>query len=414
MIKKLFVLLLGVCFAFPAAVSGEAGASARFQVYDYPGACAVKITLRDEMFSQDAFTYQHGLCQASLSLAQAAFGDAEGRQSLIVPYLTDLGFHAVETCQYDVTAEDSIGTAMGWRYLDCFETPAPLVVIAVRGGYYGDEWLSNFNVGDGSVHAGFLSAARQTLSRVRDYLTATGLENEAVRFWLTGYSRGAAVANLTAALLVEEGIAFEGGTYAYTFATPRTVRGELKGLHPFIFNIVNPNDLVPMMPLAAWDYGWYGRTLYLPADRDDGALTAAYAEAFRALTGREPWADQDSNGLAEAMIQGFLTVIPSPDQYTDTYRTMLGKLVTGRPLDGAETMAAALLGINVLNSVSKAEGIEASLYTASGPDAPADAYLGLAAAVLHQHFPDCYTAWLMSLPDGGALTENALTGSPDI
>lgn len=410
MIKRSFAFFIILMLLIPAA-SGETDGGAGLEVLAYPGSCIVKLPLSDDMFSQDAFVYRHDLCQLSLSLAQAAFGDAGNRTSPIVPYLTGLGFSAIETCQYDVTEEDSIGSAMAWRSIQGPDGPVPLVAIAVRGAYYDEEWVSCFDVGYDDVHAGFLSAARQVMARARDYLAANGLTEKNARFWITGYSRGGAVANLTAAMLSEEGIASDGAVYAYTFATPRTVRGDKRGRHANIFNIVNPSDLFPMLPLEAWGFGRYGRTLYLPSSRekrsDYDALLSAYHETHRALTGTDGGdGDRGVAGLAEAVVRGMENAIPSRGQYSDAHRTVLAKLAMQRPLEGAEIVTATELGTYVLSSVAKHLGMQITLFSLLGDARQADSMRELAIALLEQHEPERYTAWIMSMPDGSALTED--------
>lgn len=54
--------------------------------------------------------------------------------------------------------------------------------------------------------------------------------------------------------------------FVYTFAAPNNTRDAARGseLYRGIFNVVSPDDVVPLLPLAAWGYGIYGTTVELP------------------------------------------------------------------------------------------------------------------------------------------------------
>ena len=93
------------------------------------------------------------------------------------------------------------------------------------------------------------------------YVHRLGLQQPTTRFLITGHSRGAAVANLLAAFLDRGSYAAgEKETcpelvpehiYAYTFATPNScsdLAERTASQYKNIFNIVNPEDVVPQLP----------------------------------------------------------------------------------------------------------------------------------------------------------------------
>ena len=96
-------------------------------------------------------------------------------------------------------------------------------------------------------------------------------------FLVTGHSLGAAVANLVAEHLNSckdtnhcPGSRTEKDIYSYTFATPKTVKNKQGSDSQNIFNILNNNDIVPLVPtniLALnWaDNGWirHGRDFHI-------------------------------------------------------------------------------------------------------------------------------------------------------
>ena len=140
------------------------------------------------------------------------------------------------------------------------------------------DWTNDYH------HAGFDIVSNRILEVLKEYINAnnSNFKNE-ICFWVTGHSRGAGVANLVGASLVDGKC---GGNrdnvYCYTFAAPNTfytpankysrdntalpgrkIEGEYKeprGIrYRCIFNIINEDDFVPKLPMK--DCGWtrYGR-----------------------------------------------------------------------------------------------------------------------------------------------------------
>lgn len=401
--KKLLALLCALLFV-PCALAEET-ARARF-----PGSLGGTIEIspawEEGWFFADASAYNHALAQASLGLALSAFGAGEGDAAQNVrDCLSSLGFEQIETAQYDVRRPDTIGTALARREIRQGGESATLVALAIRGGNYGQEWLSNFDCGvDEPWHRGFSQAAREAARRAADYVARQNIDRPV--FWIAGYSRGAAVANLTAAFLSEEGLAQDEQIFAYTFSTPRTVRGEEAKKHRNIYNIVSAADLVPQTPLAAWGYDRYGQTLYLPSSggqaADYAALLPGFQAAYQSLTGAPADAAGDAADLSlcRALVKGLATAVPTPERYAAVYQAPLGKLFTGQKLTGAERLVtlslATALGLEAAreagHSVSAAEGTER-----------AEDLLVLIKPISTQHMPEIYLAWMLSLPDGHAL-----------
>lgn len=143
--------------------------------------------------------------------------------------------------------------------------PRDAFLIAVRGTT-GDEWYSNFDFSDdpASPYAtNFLRAAEDILSHTAPFIEK---EREPL-ILLTGYSRGAACANLLALLFNRR--YSEKQVIAYTYATPATLLSTAPGANAYnIFNHINTADVVPKLPLAAWGYRRAGRDIFLPADEN--------------------------------------------------------------------------------------------------------------------------------------------------
>jgi len=161
-----------------------------------------------------------------------------------------------------------------------------VVSVAVRGTNSTiEEWSSNFNVGDttkfyytsdwkkSTNHMGFDIPASRLHTYIKQYIQSNvSLSKSNTSIWLTGHSRGAAVANILGAKFEDDGY----DTYTYTFATPNTTTAWNASSYDSIFNIVNTDDFVPYLPL--WSFKRYGKTAGL-------SVKDRYESAWEQLTG---------------------------------------------------------------------------------------------------------------------------------
>ena len=134
-----------------------------------------------------------------------------------------------------------------------------MIPVIVRGGGYESEWAGNFNVyGSQTHHEGFRIASETVYSELKDYIRNSHITGK-VNFWLTGYSRAGATANLVAAYIDDDissslcrqyNIEFnKRNVYAYTFEAPRNTKDQNTQYDKYgnIYNIINPVDLVPLV-----------------------------------------------------------------------------------------------------------------------------------------------------------------------
>lgn len=133
-------------------------------------------------------------------------------------------------------------------------------VITIRGTSDG-EWYSNFDIagesGSESLYAeNFYAATEAIYEAVKPELDK--LDNPVII--ATGYSRGAACSNLLG-LMLNEDFGME-NVYVYTFATPNTVRFDAEN-DENIFNLVNMNDFVTVMPPEVWGFDRAGTDIEL-------------------------------------------------------------------------------------------------------------------------------------------------------
>lgn len=234
----------------------------------------------DGFFEQSPSVYNAHLATMSLNAAIAATHDGgsdyENHHAPIRQLLSDIG--CPESSIYvnaDSLVEptnDSIAFALGSKelaYQNGEKTGYVLVPIAIRGGGYGREWVSNFTLGASGEAQGFSEASDKVYAELQTYLKNNGLSELAashkVKFWPVGYSRAGAVANLLALRLIEQyGSSL---VYAYPWEAPmggvkaREGSLDLSGIH----NCVNYADLVPLVAPSKMGFKRYGVDKVFPS-----------------------------------------------------------------------------------------------------------------------------------------------------
>lgn len=132
-----------------------------------------------------------------------------------------------------------------------------LVLVSIRGSQSAGDWISNFDAvtNENGLHGGFADSAYDLYNNMKEFL---GNDLSNTRFVITGFSRGAAVANILAAKLVDERIA-QSKIYAYAFACPDVGKiSESKAAnYSCIFNVADINDLVSWTPSYELSNNWY-------------------------------------------------------------------------------------------------------------------------------------------------------------
>lgn len=414
MMRRLLILLTALCL-LPAAVFADGAdgfvRSASFAIPSAWGGQYASLLLDDRWFMEDNTQYHHGLARISLAMAVSAFrGGGGAPDAAIRAFFAQLGLDrgsGPSTWDFGAAGEDSIGTAIGFRYLTCFESPVPLVAVAVCGGNYGDEWAGNFDFGLTGDHAGFSQAADQVLARLAAFEQALGLYSDRCIYWLSGFGRGGAVCNIAAAKLQGRG-----GVRCYTFASPYvTVSPDTKEAAG-VFNLVSAADVLCQMPPAAWGFARYGRDLYLPSalgsGQDYAQLLRQYDQVFSQFSGQSDTAgDRALAPMAAAAAQALRQAFSSRAAYRQQDQAALVSLFTGRS-PGAK---GSLRALSLMNAVSSAVR---PWKNHPLPPVPAQASLGAfsskeLSALYSQHDPAVYASWLLALPTGEAVERNVLS-----
>ncbi len=236
----------------------------------------------DDYFKKPATKYNQSLATMSLCLALSTYQDEDEKiydknvknvKNLFgkCGFVVDGADSTFQQKNYDIkTGTDTIACSFASKKIG----DSTLVAVAVRSGGYGAEWASNLTLGLSGDHAGFDDASSKVYEYLADYVNSRNITGK-VKFWITGFSRGGATANLLAAKLdntidSHPKITYsKDDVYAYTFATPA---GAVKSNNPHskkynnIFNIINFHDLVPLVAPSqtGWSFDRYGITKVLP------------------------------------------------------------------------------------------------------------------------------------------------------
>lgn len=295
----------------------------------------VPITWDDAWFAEDLRQYNHELACTCAVLSSLAYAESAHYQSgtsgpaYMEQALESLGFDEVRTGSYRyrsevvdqvlnvfTSKEDTVAYAVARKRIASEGATRSVIVVAVRGSY-GAEWLSNLylhderSVAEGleGYHQGYVDAADEIREAVRPMVRESHARGDAVTLVVTGHSRGGAVANLVAAMADDElagqytgeaadaedggqiGLSATDAVCAYTFASPGCTTSENARAERYdnIFNIVNPADIMPALPLTAWGYARYGVDMELPAVDDEGFTTAyeRFCSSYAQLVGED-------------------------------------------------------------------------------------------------------------------------------
>ena len=229
----------------------------------------------DDWFRAEPSQANDALALLSMQLSAAAVegtGDGFGAALLWKLGFSELGFVGFGT-------EDPDDCAYTWAKKpldDCM-----LIVIAVQSYAFDSAtkekgWKQNFIV-NGQTAEGEHFALSQAAEKVLDGIVALGRGGK-VKYWITGQSRGGALANLIAAKLPAALTgAVNAGIYAYTFEAPAVTEPALAAGadYSYIHNYVCGDDPVPRVPM--WGMVRYGVDHELKTEQTDAGIQAALA-----------------------------------------------------------------------------------------------------------------------------------------
>lgn len=247
----------------------------------------------DNYFKNSSYIYNQSLATMSLCLELSAWGssaesDYTKKMKNAQALLEEIGFTGFDHNYTDFAEEgkvgkptkDSVGSVIANKQITFGNEDYTLIAVAVRGGGYEREWASNFKIGTEGNHEGFSEARDIVIDLIENYIQEQGITGK-LKFWVTGFSRAAATANMVAGAIDNKQVDLGNCTlelsdlFAYTFETPAGVIGTEKKAAKYnnIFNIVNKNDPVPMVAPGYWGFGRYGKDRFLSTAESDGITT---------------------------------------------------------------------------------------------------------------------------------------------
>ena len=275
----------------------------------------------DALFSLSSQDFSVDFAKATLGLTISAFQDRTGKVPLqYKTYLEGAGFRDVFSFGYEEeTSKDSLAGIIGWKKVgDCI-----VIAASARGWGYQKEWGGNLELGTGERHQGFDHAAKILETQIDNYIRTHELSGK-MKLWLGGFSRAAAVANLTAADMVDSG-RFE-DVYAYLYGVPRTTKAENHGEYTSIFNICGKNDPVTQVAPQEWGYHRYGCDCFTPAmEADSGYIgLAAKADAVLSqLTGSHFRCNPQINYQLHMILEFLCELFPTGEDYVEKFQDTL-------------------------------------------------------------------------------------------
>ena len=278
-------------------------------------------------FDADARVYNHDLAKASLGLATSAFRpnpqlteEGFAADHNVRSFLEQAGFTGLRSDDYDKNPSMyTVSTVMGHQTVGEGDGAFELIAVGICGQGYDNEWESNLSIGTGKNPEGFSNAAHLVYDRVFGYISENHLRGK-IKIWLSGFSRAAAVSNITASLLSDSDIFSQETVFAYTFATPMTVRDTEPKRYGNIFNICGKMDPVPQIPFADWGYSRYGVTYFTPTMETDSDFWEKREKAdkiYKDITGISYWANPDMNSQVRVLMDCILNVCPNVEAYQE-------------------------------------------------------------------------------------------------
>lgn len=312
----------------------------------------------DGWFAQDLSQYNPELAYAASLLSAAAYYECREQIGTLdfssEEFWGKLGFNWINVTSFhyrsksldkfaNLLSGDSNGAAYvvaGKDLVTSEGSPKKLLVISICGSLsfdYVDDLLMGQDDYAENGHEGFRNAAAELALGI---LEKEGLVTDDTVIFVCGHSRGAAVANLLAVELEQilHWMDSEAKVCAYTFAAPNAAgaaRARVTECNT-IFNIINPYDLVTLVPFAEWGFDRYGKDIMLfdPESKIPEETVQEMISIAQKWDGRNLYIDySDSEHFNEAMRGIKDAVGDSPSSLTNPVNMLqfIRSLMTMKP-----------------------------------------------------------------------------------
>jgi len=189
---------------------------------------------------------------------------------------------------------DQKWTAMAHRIVRHNDEERLIVLVTVPGAYGIEGWLSNLDVGADTPeyyeltgrrhlewvnrynHKGFDVSANRIIEEIRGYMRTIDSDAQVV-LWITGFSRGGAIASIIGAYFENDPDVI---SFTYAFGNPTVTTSPTAREYQTIFNILNEDDLPFLILPEQWGFERFGTDISI-------SIHAHGQEAFRGLRGED-------------------------------------------------------------------------------------------------------------------------------
>lgn len=201
-----------------------------------------------ELFEEDAKTFNKDLSLLSFASCLTNYKQEDASNFFHrIKIDTSLKYYLPEA------TEDTYGYTMAYKRYENYD----LIAMSFRGFDYGAEWSNNLELGKTGNHNGFEARATEALTQLLFECRSFTPAPERIKIWLTGYSRGGALANMVAQkmMTLEHPVVAQEDMFVYTFEAPQGLDENNSGDYENIHNLVNSADLVTYV--APQEYGLF-------------------------------------------------------------------------------------------------------------------------------------------------------------
>lgn len=315
----------------------------------------VEISLFDEGLEYyvdywDSFEYNARLANMMCTLSEAVYNKSDIEKAYI-----SLGFKEGNFAPYDYDGGFNpykCGYYLGFK--DSETSSETICLVTVRGSSNISDWAGNLSIQtlENEKHTGFSLPADNIFLSIIEQIKDKKISTGNIKFFITGHSRGAAVANLLSVKLMENGVS-ESNIYNYNIACPDVACKHSFENYNNIFNICNRSDVVPFVPgvlASAFTspgtcWGKFGQTYYFTNfistnPLDNHSCKKAYLPFLNNQLNLEDWPESSVDKMADASFwaAGLVTKVFCPVNVKITDR-------------GGKTIASVINGeVNYYNS----------------------------------------------------------------
>ena len=268
---------------------------------------------------------------------------------------------------------DSVGYTIAHKEIDDSE----LFAVTIRGFGYGMEWANNFLIGRTGDHEGFIARANDIYTGLQSYISDY-IGNKSIKLWITGYSRGGAIANaLSSLILKNKDINVEqDDMFVYTFEAPASLCEENAVAYENVHNITNKADLIASIPPESYglkrcgiDHQIYDANLStLLKEFDEEIEFPEFVPMSEDILGKEMKDDSDLHDFVlgsvfnvEETSEDKTIYANTREQYVDNYQeglsSAIGYVFAMKESTRSEVLAAIqALGIGALGIIGDQTG----------------------------------------------------------